>query len=417
MESIDLLVKNASELVTLQGPPVPRSRQQLDHLSIVPGGSVAIDGGRILEVGRNLRFAARQEIDATGKTVMPGFVDPHTHLVFGGSREFELEMKLKGKTYEEILRSGGGILHTVEATRKASAQQLAESARVRLLRMLAHGTTTLEAKSGYGLDTKTEMKMLEVQQDLAAHLPVEIVSTFLGAHAVPPECSQTEYVKLVIEEMLPKVAPLVSFCDVFCDRGFFTVAQARKILTAGKHFELRPKLHADELANTGGAGLGADLQAISADHLLHSSENNLKAMATAQVIGVLLPGTPFSLMQGEYADARKMINLGVPIALATDLNPNCWTENMQFIVQLACYQMRMTPGEAITAATYNAACAIGKNTQVGSIEAGKQADLIVLDCPSHLHLPYHFGVNHVQTVIKRGRIVSARKESIKPRSR
>jgi imidazolonepropionase len=404
MESVDLLVKNASELVTLQGAPVPRTRQQMDHLSIIPGGSVAIDDGRIVEVGRNLRYSSEKVIDATGKTVLPGFVDPHTHLVFGGSREFELDMKLKGKTYEEILRSGGGILHTVEATRKASPKQLADAALVRLSRMLANGTTTIEAKSGYGLDTRTEVKMLEVQRDLAGRQPIEIVSTFLGAHAVPPECPQAEYIDIVVEEMLPKVASLSSFCDVFCDRGFFTIAQARRILTAGKKHGLRPKVHADELANTGGAGLAADLQAVSADHLLKSSEKNLKAMATAQVIGVLLPGTPFSLMQQQYAPARKMINLGVPIALATDLNPNCWTENLQFIIQLACYQMRMTPGEAITAATYNAACAIGKNTLVGSLESGKQADLVILDCPSHLHIPYHFGVNHVQTVIKRGRM-------------
>jgi imidazolonepropionase len=410
MESVDILVKNASELVTLAGAPVPRTRQQMDVLSIIPGGSIAIDAGVIVEIGRNLRYDGKIEIDAAGKTVLPGFVDPHTHLVFGGSREFELDMKLKGKTYEEILRSGGGILHTVEATRKASAQQLADAARVRLLRMLAHGTTTIEAKSGYGLDTKSEVKCLEVVQDLASHLPVEIVSTFLGAHAVPPECTQAEYVDLLVDEMLPKVAPLASFCDVFCDKGFFTVAQARRILTAGKKYELRPKIHADELVNTGGAGLAAEVQAISADHLLKSSEKNLKAMATAQTIGVLLPGTPFSLMQSQYADARKMIDIGVPIALATDLNPNCWTENMQFIIQLACYQMRMTPGEAITAATYNAACAIGKNTQIGSLEAGKQADVIILDCPSHLHVPYHFGINHVQTVIKRGRVVTTLKE-------
>ncbi len=405
METVDLLIKNAGELLTLQGAPVPRTRQQLDHLAILPGGSVAIDEGRIVEVGRTLHFMAREVIDAAGKTVLPGFVDPHTHVVFSGSREFELDMKLKGKTYEEILRGGGGIQYTVDATRRASPETLEQEASGRLSRMLAYGTTTCEAKSGYGLDTATEVKILQVQYELAKRQPVDIVSTFLGAHAFPRDLSHQEYVDTVVDKMLPKVAPLARFCDVFCDRGFFSLAQSRHILQAGMKLGLRPKLHADELANTGAAGLAAELHAISADHLLKSSEKNLKAMALSQVIGVLLPGTPFSLMQYQYAPARKMIALGVPVALATDLNPNCYTENMQFVIQLACYQMRMTPAEAIMAATYNAACAIGQNTRIGSIEPGKQADLLVLDCPSHLHLAYHFGVNHVHTVVKSGKIV------------
>lgn len=405
METVDLLIKNAGELLTLQGPPVPRTKQQLDHLAIIPGGSVAIDDGRIVEVGRNIRYTAKEVINATGKTVMPGFVDPHTHLVFAGSREFELDMKLKGKSYEEILRSGGGIYHTVDATRKASPEQLLDAAAARLARMLRHGTTTCEAKSGYGLSTSAEVKILEVQRDLIRSQPVDIVSTFLGAHAIPKDTTPKDYIDMIIEEMLPKVARLARFCDVFCDRGFFTLTQSRRILMAAKKVGLRPKLHADELANTGAAGLAAELQAISADHLLRSSLKNLKAMATAQVIGVLLPGTPYSLMQQSYAPARTMIARGVPVALGTDLNPNCYTENMQFIIQLACYEMRMTPGEAITAATYNAACAIGKNNEVGSLEPGKHADVVILDCPSHLYLPYHFGVNHVETVVKNGRVV------------
>jgi len=405
MATVDLLIKNAGELLTLQGPPVPRTKQQMDHLAIIPGGSVAIDHGEIIDVGRTLRYQADRVIDARGKTVLPGLVDPHTHLVFAGSREFELDMKLKGKTYEEILRSGGGIMHTVTATRTALPDQMREQAVARLQRMLRYGTTTCEAKSGYGLQTSTELQILEIQRDLARSQPVGIVSTFLGAHAIPPDTTPRDYVDLLIDEMLPKVAPLARFCDVFCDRGFFTLAQSRRILTAGIGHGLRPKLHADELANTGAAGLAADLKAISADHLLKSSEKNLRAMATAQVIGVLLPGTPFSLMQSQYAPARRMISLGVPVALATDLNPNCYTENLQFIIQLACYQMRMTPAEAITAATYNAACAIGQNTRIGSLEPGKQADLLILDCPNHLHLAYHFGVNHVDTVVKNGKVV------------
>jgi imidazolonepropionase len=405
MESIDLLIQNAGEVVTVAGAPVPRTKQQMNHLAVIPGGSVAVDQGRILEIGRNLRYCPAEVIDAAGKTVMPGFVDPHTHLVFAGSREFELDMKLKGKTYEDILRSGGGIFHTVQATRSASADTLYEAAAGRLARMLQYGTTTCEAKSGYGLRTGTELKMLQVAADLDRRQPIDIVSTFLGAHAVPKDTTASKYVTMVIDEMLPKVAKHAVYCDVFCDRGFFTIAQSRQILTAAKKLGLRPKLHADELANTGGAKLAAELHATSADHLLRSSQKNLKAMATAQVIGVLLPGTPFSLMMQQYAPARTMINLGVPVALATDLNPNCYTENMQFIIQLACYQMRMTPGEAITAATYNAACAIGKNREVGSLEPGKHADILILDCPSHQHLAYHFGVNHVHTVIKDGRVV------------
>jgi imidazolonepropionase len=232
------------------------------------------------------------------------------------------------------------------------------------------------------------------------------VSTFLGAHAVPKEYTAAEYTRLVIEEMLPRIKGLTTFCDVFCEQGVFTVEQSRRILQAGKTFGLTPKIHADEIVDTGGASLAADIGAVSADHLLHSSAIGLRQMAEKSVIGVLLPGTPFSLLENMYAPARKMIDLGVPVALATDLNPNCWTENMQFIVQLACHCMGMTSAETLTAATFNAACAINMNDTVGSLEPGKQADLIVLDCPSHLWIPYHFGVNLVETVIKNGEILS-----------
>jgi imidazolonepropionase len=271
--------------------------------------------------------------------------------------------------------------------------------------MLSHGTTTCEAKSGYGLDTKTEIKILKTQQLLNKTHPVDIVSTFLGAHAIPKELNSNDYVDIVINEMLPKVKEYVTFCDVFCEKGVFTVDQSRTILEAGKTHGLFPKIHADEIVDTGGALLAAEIDAISADHLLMSSECGLKEMATESVIGVLLPGTPFSLMQQQYAPARKMIELGVPVALATDLNPNCWTENMQFIIQLACLNMKLNAKEAITAATFNAACAIGKNDTVGSLEQGKQADILVLNCPSHQFLPYHFGVNLVDIVVKEGRVI------------
>jgi imidazolonepropionase len=405
MEHVDLLIANANELVTLQGPQTPRTSGQMKKLSIITKGSVAIRDGVIVAVGRNLRYKAERTIDASGKLVMPGFVDPHTHVVFAGSREFELELKLAGVPYLEILRRGGGIQYTVKETRKASPGRLVEESTKRLDTMLAYGTTTCEAKTGYGLDTKNEVKLLSVQQKLQKTHLMDLVSTFLGAHAVPLNTSAVEYIELLIDDMLPRVKGLARFCDVFCEKGVFTAPQSRSILEAAKKHGLTPKVHADEMSNTGGAGLAAEVGAISADHLLMSSTKGLQAMAKSHVVGVLLPGTPFCLMMQRYASARTMIDLGVPVALATDLNPNCWTENMQFIIQLACLNMRMTPAEAITAATFNAACAIGMQGTVGSLETGKQADVLILDCPSHQFLPYHFGVNLVETVVKKGRVL------------
>jgi imidazolonepropionase len=405
MESVDLLITHASELLTLQGLKKPRVQRQMRNLGSIKNGSVAIKNGRIVDVGRNLRYKADTIIDASGRTVMPGFVDPHTHVVFAGSREFELDLKLAGVPYMEILKRGGGILYTVNETRKATPTQLAKQSEKRLDRMLSYGTTSCEAKTGYGLEVRTEMKLLRVQKKLMENHPMDIVSTFLGAHAIPSEQNTNEYVQTVIEEMLPKTLGLAQFCDVFCEKGVFTVPQARRILNAGKKQGLIPKIHADEIVDTGGAGLAAEVGAISADHLLQSSEAGLRAMAQQQVTGVLLPATPFCLMMQQYAAARKIIDLGVPVALATDLNPNCWTENMQFIIQLACLKMQMTTAEAITAATFNAACAIGMQQCVGSLEKGKQADVLILDCPNHQFLPYHFGVNLVETVIKKGNIL------------
>lgn len=405
MESVDLLITHANELLTLQGSKKPRVQRQMRNLGSIKNGSVAIKNGRIVAVGRNLRYKADTIIDASGRTVMPGFVDPHTHVVFAGSREFELDLKLAGVPYMQILKRGGGILHTVNETRKATPTQLVKQSKRRLDMMLSYGTTSCEAKTGYGLDVRTEMKLLKVQKKLMESHPMDIVSTFLGAHAIPSEQNANEYVQTVIEEMLPKTTGLAQFCDVFCEKGAFTVAQTRKILTAGKKQGLIPKIHADEIVDTGGAGLAAEVGAISADHLLRSSEAGLRAMAQHQVTGVLLPATPFCLMMTQYAAARKIIDLGVPVALATDLNPNCWTENMQFIIQLACLKMQMTTAEAITAATFNAACAIGMQQRVGSLEKGKQADVLILDCPNHQFLPYHFGVNLVETVIKKGNIL------------
>jgi len=303
------------------------------------------------------------------------------------------------------LKKGGGITYTVDKTRKASSKQLFDESKRRLDKMLLHGTTSCEAKSGYGLDTETELKILKVNKKLNESHPVDIVSTFLGAHAIPKEFTPEKYTKIVIDEMLPKIANYAKFCDVFCEKGVFTPEQSKKILLASKKHGLIPKIHADEIVDTGGAGLAADIGAISADHLLMSSDAGLKKMAKKGVIGVMLPGTPFSLMMKDYADARKMIDMGIPVALATDLNPNCYIENMQFMMQLACFNMKMTPAEAVCASTFNSACAIGLNHKVGSLEKGKQADIIVLDCPSHLWIPYHFGVNLTKTVVKNGLVL------------
>jgi imidazolonepropionase len=405
METVDIFIKNASELITMDGPNRPRIKKEMCELSIIENGSVAIKDGKIVESGNDLEYGAEKTIDASGKTVMPGFIDPHTHLVFAGSREFELDMKLKGLSYMEILKKGGGIFYTVNETRKATNGELFNQSKKRLDTMISHGTTTCEAKSGYGLDIETELKILEIQKKLNDIHPMDIVSTFLGAHAVPKEHSADDYVDIIISEMLPQVKGLAMFCDVFCEKGVFSIEQSRRILEAGKKFGLTPKIHADEIVDTGGASLAAEIGVISADHLLMSSEKGINEMARKGVIGVMLPGTTFSLMQDKYAPARKMIDLGVPIVLATDLNPNCWVENMQFIIQLGCFNMRMTPAEAVTAATFNSACAIGVNDTVGSLEKGKKADVIILDCPNHKGIPYHFGVNLVDTVIKNGKII------------
>ncbi len=405
MESVDILIKNANELVTLQGQNTPRTKHELGQLSIMPHGSMAINDGIIVDVGKNVRVNAEHVIDASGKTVIPGFVDPHTHVVFAGSREFELDMKLKGHSYMDILQQGGGIFYTVEQTRKASTSQLLKESTRRLDTMLAHGTTTCEAKSGYGLDTKTEVKILQTQSTLNQDHPIDVVSTFLGAHAVPKEMNADEYTNVVINDMMPKIKKLATFCDVFCEEGVFTPQQSQRILEQGKAHGLLPKIHADEIVDTGGAALAAKVGAISADHLLRSSRKGLTEMAKKGVVGVLLPGTPFSSMMSEYASARDMIDRGVPIALATDLNPNCWIENMQFIMQLACVKMNMTPAEALTAATFNAACALGGQDNIGSLEQGKQADVLILDCPSHKFIPYRVGVNLVDTVIKKGKML------------
>lgn len=413
-ERVDLLILNADELITLtDGSRRPRVGEQMRNLGIVRKGGVAIKDGRIVTVGKTSEvrdgFKAENIVNASGKTVAPGFADPHTHLVFAGSREDEFQMRVEGASYMDILDAGGGILKTVRKTRKASADKLVENVLQTLDVMLEHGTTTVEAKSGYGLTTRDEIKILKAMKRLNRLHAVDVVPTFLGAHAVPPEYRNAlgEYVNLVIEDMIPRVAErrLARFCDVFCEKGVFNLEQTRRILVAGKDYGLKPKVHADEMSSFGGAELAADVEAVSADHLLFSSAQGVKALAGKGVIAVLLPAAAFSLMIGRYADARRMIDEGVPVALGTDFNPSCWVENQQLVMAFACHFMKLTPAEALTAVTINAAHAIGRAGEVGSMEVGKRADMVVLDVPNHKFLGYRFGVNVVDKVIKSGRIV------------
>lgn len=413
-EKVDLLIWKANELITLSNDSQkPAKKEKMKKLGIIENGAVVVHEGKIVAVDKTnkieQKFKPEKTIDASGKIVMPSFIDPHTHLVFAGAREEEFELRLQGKDYMEILAKGGGILKTVQQTREASREQLVETAKKTLDIMLRHGTTTVEAKSGYGLTTKDEAKCLEVARELDKVHPIDVVPTFLGAHAVPLEYKGKieEYVRLVAEEMIPRVADqeLAEFCDVFCEKGVFNAEQSRKILHTGRKYGLKPKVHADELTSFGGAELSAEVKAVSAEHLLFASEKGLKSMAEREVVAVLLPTASFSLMTGKYADARKIIQLDVPVALGTDFNPSCWTENMQMAIAFACREMRLTPAEAITAATINAAHAIDRAHEMGSLEKDKKADILVLNIPNHRFLGYRFGVNLVDKVVKEGKIV------------
>lgn len=411
----DLLIDRIGELVTLAGPPGPRRGEAMRELGLVADGAVAVAGGRILAAGPAdaVRRAVRVSdettvIDAHGACVTPGLVDPHTHLVFGGSREHEFELRLQGATYAEIMAKGGGIASTTGHTRQASLETLVAQGRRHLAAMRRCGTTTLEAKSGYGLDLETELRQLRAIQALAAEGPLEIVATYMGAHAVPHGADPEAYLDLVCETALPRVAAegLARYCDVFCETGVFTPAQTERVFAKAAGLGLKLRLHADELSDLGGGALAARMGAVTADHLLMTSEHSIRALADSGTVAVMLPGTPFFLNMAERAPARKLIEAGAIVAIGTDFNPgSCFSESLPMMMTLACLHLKMTPAEALTAVTINAAHAVEAADRLGSLEPGKQADLVIWDAPNYRHLSYHFGVPLARRVIKRGAVL------------
>jgi len=418
MKSVSLLIQNAGQLLTLRSDQKgPRTYEHMEDMGIIENGAVAVSEGKIVTVGKTEEVLGRikidkgtKVIDSKDKVVLPGFVDCHTHPVFAGTREEEFEMRIKGKTYQEIAEAGGGIKSSVKALRTKSKEELIKLALPHLDRMLSYGTTTIEAKSGYGLSLEDEIKMLEVIEELNRIHPIDIVPTFLGAHEVPEEYKdkRKEYIELITQKMIPEVAKrkLAIFCDIFCEKGVFNIDESRKILTAAKNHGFKLKLHADQFSALGGAKLAAELEAISADHLEFIDDEGTQMMKEAGVIGVLLPGACFGLGITEYPPARKMIDEGLPVALATDFNPgSSMTESMPIILSLACLMMKMTPAETVVASTINSAHAVDKGKEIGSIEVGKKADLVIWNVQNYKEIPYHYGVNLVDQVIKDGKIL------------
>jgi len=415
-----MLIHSAAQLLTLAGGP--QRGKALGTLGLIEDGAVLIRDEKILAAGPTeaLRLAHPDEptLDATGCVILPGFVDPHTHVIWGGDRAAEFEMKMAGAKYLDILAAGGGILSTVKQTRTASIESLIAQTRPRLLRMFAHGTTTAEAKTGYGLQTATELRLLKALLALADESPLDLAITFLGAHAIAPEYKDDPqgYTDLVTGTMLPTVqewwgthAPRLPlpFVDVFCENKAFSLEQSRQILTRARELGFPLKIHADEFDNLGGASLAVELGAASADHLVKASAADIAALAGSDTVAVALPCTPFGLAERDYTPARQIIEAGGMLALATDCNPGtAWNESMQFSIALACRYMGLTPAQAIAASTINAAHAIRRAESIGSLEAGKQADLLILSVPDYRHVGYRFGTNLVRQVVKRGRVYS-----------
>ena len=415
----NLILKNAAELVTCSGFEAKKGQEMAD-LHVINDGAVIIKEGVIEAVGRTRDIEKQFKktgvdhsdfdiIDARGKAVLPGFIDSHTHLVFGGYRAEEFSWRLRGDSYMEIMQRGGGIVNTVNATRQASAEELMQSGIKRLDSMLSLGVTTAEGKSGYGLDRDTEIKQLEVMAHLDQIHYVDVVPTFLGAHAVPEEYRGREdaFIDFLTRDVMPPVADrkLAEFCDIFCEKNVFSVEQSRRLLTRAKDLGFKLKLHADEIVQLGGAELAAELGAVSADHLLQASDKGIKDMAAAGVVATLLPATAFSLKE-PYANGRKMIDSNCAVALATDFNPgSCFTESIPLVFALATLYMNISAEEALSALTINAAAALDRADKIGSIDAGKQGDLIILEFPSYNYIPYHVGVSTVEKVIKQGNLV------------
>ncbi len=410
------LIHHASQII-----PVAVNRERfkaglaMRELHVIQDGSLLIEGEAIAWLGPAAEVPSlppnTNVLDARGKIVIPGLVDCHTHLIFAGNRADEFEMRIEGLSSEEIAARGGGIVRTVAATRQAPRDHLLHETRRRLDRMLSFGVTTVEVKSGYGLSLTDEVRLLEAIRDLGSEHACELVPTFMGAHEVPPEWRHDRpgYVRLVAEEMIPAVAErkLAEFCDVFLERGVFDRYETEQILRAGRRHGLKPKLHADEFSSSAGAELAADVGAVSADHLVQISDAGIQALHRSKTVAVLLPGTSWFL-RINYAPARRLIEAGVPVSLATDCNPgSCMTENLSLIGALGCIQLRMLPAEVLTALTLNAAAALDRSDRIGSLEVGKQADVVICDVPDYRQLFYHFGVNHVHTVLKRGRVVVA----------
>ncbi len=418
MQKADFVIRNARQVVTPAGV-APQTGRKMRVLTVIDNGAVASFNGKIVFVGSSEELKSCCNIDgakvfdAKEKVVLPGFVDPHTHIVFGGFREQEFNRRIEGVSYEQIAEEGGGIKNTVKATRQCSEEELFQLAQQRLNQAIAHGTTTVEIKSGYGLSLKDELKILKVIRKLKETSELDIVSTFLGAHTVPAEYSENrdDYCRLVADEMLPVVAKenLAEFCDIFCEKGAFSVKESRTILKKAFSLGLKLKVHADQLSPSGASELACEVNAVSAEHLEYISEKTIKKFAEKLVSAVLLPGAAFFIRQGLYPPARKLIDGHAPVALATDCNPgSCYTTNMTMIMTLAVLEMGMTIEEAITASTLNAAYSINRDSSTGSLETGKNMDAVIMAIPNYYHLVYNWGINHVQSVIKKGKIIFSR---------
>lgn len=410
----DLILKNIGKLVTMQGSSSFRVKEEMNKINIIENAYIAVKNGKILAIGvgdefGNLCGEDTKIHDAEGLLVTPGLIDSHTHLIHGGSRENEFSMKLNGVPYIEILNNGGGILSTVKATKEASEEELYKKAKKSLDRMLEFGVTTVEEKSGYGLELNTEIKQLEVARALDKNHPVDLVHTFLGAHAVPEEYKENHkaYIDILVDVMMPKIKDmgLAEFCDVFCEEGVFTIEESEYILQKAKEMGYKLKIHADEIESLGGAELAAKLGCVSADHLMAASDEGIKMMAENNVVANILPATSFNLNKN-YADCRKIIDMGAIVSLSSDYNPgSCPSENLQLVMQLGCLHLKMTPNEVLTAVTINAAYAIDRADKIGSIEVGKNADFVVFDARNVEYLMYHFGINHTKKVYKNGNLV------------